>query len=127
MKSKLRKITVREITYLWNVKQIDPNYICLRVWANGVKSYPWFQLRYRFDDPWLNFGEIFSAGERGRGVFKSIPVTPQHVVEAINQVITEYGHPEQGFITLNFSASETKKLVVVENALLSGGNPFDRN
>lgn len=125
MKSKIRKIVVQGKTYVWNVKQIDPNYICLRIWANAVKSIPWLQFRYRFDDPWLHFGELITGGSRAREVLALEPLKPKSVAEIIERVLRQYGEPGSGFRTINLEMSESIGFVEVTNALLPGTNPFE--
>jgi hypothetical protein len=64
MKAKLRKIDVAGERFNWRVVPLTANYVCLRIWAEGCKSKPWAEIRYRFDDPWLHFGEIISCDRK---------------------------------------------------------------
>jgi hypothetical protein len=87
MKAKLRKIDVAGEQFHWRVVPVSPNYVCLRVWADGHKSKPWAEIRYRFDNPWLHFAEIISRDrERVQEVFQIQPLLPGKIAWVIQQI-----------------------------------------
>jgi hypothetical protein len=80
-----RKIVIGSTRYAWVVRRVDAQHLVLRVWPGDRqrKAFP-LEVRLRFDDPWLNFGEILAAPSASRAdVFQLSPVTPRMVREAI--------------------------------------------
>lgn len=76
-----RKIVIGTRRYAWVVRRIDAHYLVLRVWPGERqrKDFP-LEVRLRFDDPWLNFGELLASPPERRGeVFQLAPVTPHMV------------------------------------------------
>jgi len=125
MKSKIRGIVVQGASFNWNVKSLDSNFICLRIWIDGIKSKPWIQIRYRYDDPWIHFGELVTGGKKAQEVFKMKPIKPKLVAEIIEIAIRDFGRVESHFKTKNLELTETQNLKEIENALSPGRNPFD--
>jgi len=92
MKAKLRKINVDNKDYLWNVSvdedAANMDYILLKVWIPGKKQHPLFTVRYRYNIPWLFYGEIISANtleqqENLKNYLQLEPLTPKKVAEII--------------------------------------------
>ncbi len=115
MKKKVRKIVVADKEYAWLVSPIDQNYVRLKVWHADAKSIPWFQVHYRFDDPWLNFPEI--AGTDSKDVdnhFQLKPIQPKHVAKFIADV-AEYASKatKQKIRTLNFKCGDEGELTMI--------------
>lgn len=96
-KARPRLMTIGAAAYLWIVRPIDPNHVVLRVWskARGRKDFP-LEVRFRFDDPWLNYGPIITApSERRHEFFESVPVTPNAVRRAIEAAIAAGWNPDR--------------------------------
>ncbi len=93
-----RKIVIDNTRYAWVVRRVDAQHLVLRVWPGERtrKDFP-LEVRLRFDDPWLNFGEILVAPPASRGdVFQLAPVTPRTVretIEAAKAAGWASGHP----------------------------------
>lgn len=84
-----RKIVIGETRYAWVVRRIDAHHLVLRIWPGERqrKDFP-LEVRLRFDDPWLNFGEIVAAVAVQRGdAFQLAPVTPRMVRSTIEAAI----------------------------------------
>ena len=85
MKKKTRQIVVDGQTYIWGVTEISFNQVCLKVWFPEEKI-PWLLVRYRFDDPWLQYGPIIAATpEQREKHFQLQPMQPKRVAEIIKQ------------------------------------------
>jgi hypothetical protein len=95
MKSKVRNIVIDNEKFVWSVTEIDWNYVCIKVWAKGVKAQPWFQVKKRFDDPLGNF----------------TPVTPKLVAWLITKILKSYGVLKQPFITMSFEIDDDGNLL----------------
>ena len=87
MKKKTRQIVVDGQTYIWGVTEISFNQVCLKVWSPEEKI-PWLLVRYRFDDPWLQYGPIITATpEQREKHFQLQPMQPKRVAEIIKQAL----------------------------------------
>jgi len=104
MKSKIRKIVVNNKIYVWSVSEIEWDLVCLKVWANGVISMPWFTLNYTFHNPWHLIGQIQT--EEIAEKCQLNPITPKVVAEAIKFVVEEFGNPSTPVKTLRFEIDE---------------------
>ncbi|WP_157476067.1 hypothetical protein [Lysobacter sp. Root690] len=96
-KARPRLMTIGAAKYLWLIRPINPNHVVLKVWSKqgGRKDFP-LEVRFRFDDPWLNYGPIITApSERRHEFFELAPVTPKLVRWAIDAAITAGWNPEQ--------------------------------
>lgn len=124
MKNKLRKIVVNSERYQWRIKSIDPNYVCLKVWVDGKKQRPAIQVRYRFDNPWIYFGEIISAKVPLENIFQFNPVSPKMVARIIALLSSEISVENA---TINCEINEEGSLQKVSDALLPGKSPFLKN
>lgn len=120
MKKKTRKITVEGQIYTWMVSAIDPNFVCLRVWSSEVKSFPWIMVRYRFDDPWLHYGELINAKpEQINEHFQLKPIRPSLVAQIIIKA-EEYTSTESDEIrkTLHYQCTSDGHLEAIEDVML---------
>ena len=125
MKTKIRSIEVESHTFRWRVAPIDSNYICLRIWKTDQRRIPWTQVRCRFDDPWLHFGEIISGDpERIKKYFQLNPIKPGLVRELILRIVQKSGWSDQIENVGNFELNVKGDLVQIEDATVSGTNPF---
>ena len=115
MKKKVRKIVVAEKEYTWLVSKIDPNHVRLKVWKGKSTSIPWFQVHYRFDDPWLNFGEIVSVYSKYvMQHFQLKPIQPKLVAIFIADVAKQVPkRAKQKRISLNFKCEHDGELVAI--------------
>lgn len=89
MKGKLRRITVNSQVFLWRIVPLDAEHVAVRIWAPGQKAVPWVQVRYKYHNPWLYYGEIISASHHDsiRKVFQLAPITPRDVKDIILQAM----------------------------------------
>lgn len=125
MKKKTRKIEVESHTFQWRVVPIDANHICLRIWKAGQTRIPWTQVRCRFDDPWLHFGEIITGDpERIKQSFHLGPIKPSLVRELILRVLQESGGPDPIEDAGYFAWNGNGELVLIEDATVADTNPF---
>ena len=125
MKSKIREIRVSNRTFLWRVVPTSPNYVCVRIWNKGEKRRPWLQVRCRFDDPWLHFGELISGDPQSiKKYFRLDPITPRLVQEFITTVAQEFGWPAGERPAGDFELNSDGKLLQIEDAGKPGPNPF---
>ena len=85
MKPKVRKIVVDLNTYVWGVTELDWHTVNIKVWVKGNKRVPWFEVKKKFDDPWLNFPEL-SKGELKSDKESSTPVTPSLIESYIKEI-----------------------------------------
>lgn len=98
MKKKLRHIIVGDIKFNWRVVPLDDEHITLRVWLDGVKKYPWFNLKYPYRDPWLNLSEIVAAsgGHHDFGDDSILQgITPGKIATIIENVLAAQGKPSE--------------------------------
>ncbi|UOF14421.1 hypothetical protein IEQ11_22310 [Lysobacter capsici] len=96
-KARPRLMTIGTAVYLWIVRSMDPQHVVLKVWSRqrGRKDFP-LEVRFRFDDPWLNYGPIITTpSERRHEFFELAPVTPKMVCWAIDAAIAAGWNPEQ--------------------------------
>ncbi|WLQ15353.1 hypothetical protein O5O45_05395 [Hahella aquimaris] len=97
MKSKLRKISVNELTFNYAIShekclKEEAGYLRLTVWPSDNKSQKLIVIT-RFDDPWLNFGPLISCPpEKAPNLFELRPVTPAEVRKVIESA-QEKGWP----------------------------------
>jgi hypothetical protein len=124
MKSKIRNITVLNKHFVWNVKMISANFICLRIWIKGNKRIPWIQARYRFDDPWIHYGEIITMKNNPNSVFQLRSITPETVKKIICNAIENDKISYEFKNTYNFELLNGN-LLKISNALEPGVNPFN--
>lgn len=122
MKKKYRTISVDGCRYTWAVRALDPHYVSLRVWSANDRRRPWSQVRFRFDDPWLHYGELLTAHHAGLDElvaqhFVLAPITPDRVADVIRlRSARDDDHREFEF------AAEA--LIPVEDAERAGPDPF---
>jgi len=117
MKNKIRKIVVKNNCYAWNIKSINANFIGLRIWLENDRSKPWIQLKYKYNDPWLHYGEILAAGNKAPDIFALKPIRPELVAAVIESVIAKYGIAQPNFKTLNIQFDESNEIVAIKDAL----------
>lgn len=94
-KKPLRRIVIGTTAYLWLVRRLDASYVMLRVWAaaRNRRDFP-LEVRLRYDDPWLNFGEIITATpEQRKAAFQLVPLTPALVRQIIDAAIRSGWNP----------------------------------
>lgn len=109
MKSKLRKINVGNRIFYWRVGGADEEgYILLKIWIPDLKHQPWITVKYRYDDPWINFGDIVAARtdeqkDKLKEIFQFNPMTPKKVATAILFAIQqiENKYPDTPFVNRN--------------------------
>ncbi len=70
---------------MWGVNELDWYTVRIKVWIDGNKRIPWFEMQKKFDDPWINFQEV-SKGELVSNEEDSTPVTPSLVAAYIQEV-----------------------------------------
>ena len=87
MKSKVREIVVDSHSYMWTVTELDWHTVNIKVWVKGNTRTPWFEVKKKFDDPWLNFSEL-SKGQLKSNKESSSPVTPGLIAAYIKEVKT---------------------------------------
>ncbi len=85
MKAKVRKITVDTEKYVWAVTEVDWHTVNLKVWVEGNKRMPWFEVKKKFDEPWINFSEL-TKSELKSDLDSTTPVTPGLVAFLIKEV-----------------------------------------
>lgn len=101
MKKQLRKIVVGEETYYWIVSPVDQNFVSLKIWRSDRRSSPWATVKYRFDDPWLNYGILIQAAATDIAAhFQLTPIRPGTVAEMITTIQQTW--VSQGAKTLHF-------------------------
>ena len=83
-----------------------------------MKSKPWVQVRYHFNDPWLHYGEIINGKERANEHLSLEPIKPKYVASVIEVLLSTYGNPKEKFKTMNIEFTESNKIVEINNALL---------
>ncbi|MEM7553709.1 MAG: hypothetical protein AAF378_06350 [Cyanobacteria bacterium P01_A01_bin.84] len=117
MKKKIRKILVDNREYFWIVSPIDQNYIYLKVWFSGRKTIPWIKVKYRFDDPWLNYGLLITCNsEQIAQNFQLNPVQPKLVARIIREIYELYSTQSDRFRkTLNYEYSNNELLEAAQN------------
>lgn len=93
-KQRVRRIVVDGALYRWRVRNIDPHWISVRIWSDGERV-PFADVRLRFDDPWLLYGEMIvvanHAPERFEELFANEPVGPGRVADLIRQCAGQAG------------------------------------
>lgn len=117
MKKKTRQLTIDGQTYIWGVSQISFNHVCLKVWFPEVKT-PWLLVRYRFDDPWLQYGPIITATPEQRDQhFQLQPMQPKHVAEVIRRAC-QYSQDASGTVerTLHFHCHLNGEIAPIDDA-----------
>lgn len=82
-----RKIHVSGEDYLWVISRTQvgyPGYVTLKVFSPLNRSGQRIEVRFRFDDPWLNYGPMITTPrERFSQVWSLQPVTPGQVAQVI--------------------------------------------
>jgi hypothetical protein len=82
-----RKIQVAGEDYLWVVKRTDtgyPGYVTLKVFSPLNRAGQRVEVRFRFDDPWLNYGPMISTPpQRFSAIWSLEAVTPGAVAKVI--------------------------------------------
>ncbi|WP_431688756.1 hypothetical protein [Hahella sp. NBU794] len=97
MKSKLRKISVSELTFIYVISherclKEETGYLRLTIWLSYNKSQKLIVIM-RFDDPWLNFGPVIACPpEKAAELFELRPITPGEVRTVIESAL-ERGWP----------------------------------
>ena len=87
MKKQLRKIVVGEETYQWLVSPVERNFVCLKIWRADNRSSTWATVKYRFNDPWLNYGILIQAAPTDITThFQLTPIRPSTVAEMITTI-----------------------------------------
>ncbi|ABC32386.1 hypothetical protein HCH_05733 [Hahella chejuensis KCTC 2396] len=107
MKPRTRLITVNDARYVWLVDEIEWNLLRLKVWREGEKSAPWFTLDKGMNIPWRFSPKIAEATPD-----TSFSVTPKLVAEAIRQVRSQLGFPEENDKALNLYVSSDGKSIL---------------
>lgn len=96
MKKKIRHITVNNQKYNWRVTRIDPHYVLVKIWIDGLKKLPWIEVKFPFEDLWLNFADLV---EKNNGYYDASEdnllegITPKKVSLIIEAVIRDKGLP----------------------------------
>lgn len=126
MKKNIRKINVRGQVYTWMISSIDPNFICLKIWLGDTKSIPWIMVRYRFDDPWLHYGELLhGTPERIEKYFQLTPIKPSLIAQII---INAYNiapiKAEKIKKILHYQSDINGELEPIKNANIPGKSPW---
>ncbi|MEM8862804.1 MAG: hypothetical protein AAGD96_31215 [Chloroflexota bacterium] len=106
MSNKPRKSNVDSFEEVWRVKPIDPDFVSLRV-RHPDSSIPIFTLRYRFNEPWLFYGELIT-GQLTADDLQMRPITPKLVAEIIKQVVANY--PDARNLNLELNDGELFKM-----------------
>lgn len=87
MRKRPRKIHVSGEDYLWVLSRtVDgyPGYVTLKVFSAKNRAGQRVEVRFRFDDPWVNYGPMISTPkERFSKIWAMEPVTPGQVAQAI--------------------------------------------
>lgn len=79
-KGALRKIQIEDQEFLFRVISLNDHWIKLKIWSSSYGSKNnLIQARLRFDDPWLNYQELFYSSLEERKTFALTPVTPKLV------------------------------------------------
>lgn len=103
MKVNLRRINIDKEDFLWNISvdedAANGDYILLKVWIPGRKQHPWIIVRYKYNNPWLFYGEIISATtseeqKRIKDNFQMDPLKPRKVAEIIHSAKELLGETE---------------------------------
>ena len=81
--AELRLIRVDGQRYRWRVVELDERAVLLRVWHDGHKRQPWFEVEVPFDNPWYLIGMI---NEQNRDRLALQPVTPGRVAALVRAV-----------------------------------------
>jgi hypothetical protein len=88
-KGALRKIQIEDQAFLFRVTSLNDHWIKLKIWSSSYGSKNnLIQVRLRFDDPWLNYQELFYSSPEERKNFALTPVTPKLVRQIIEAAIT---------------------------------------
>jgi hypothetical protein len=82
-----------------------PGYVVARIWLGGEGGgAARLDVRLRFDDPWLNYGEMLTTvaatPERLDEIFDLRPVTPGIVASIIGQALSHGWNPKARGSTL---------------------------
>lgn len=82
-----RKIHVAGEDYLWVINRTQtgyPGYVTLKVFSAKHRACQCVEVRFRFDDPWLNYGPMISTPpQRFSEIWSLQPVTPGQVAQVI--------------------------------------------
>ena len=110
-KKKTRSIIVVGEPYVWSVTRIDENYVRLKVWCSHSKSTPWFQVRYRLDDPWLILPHMKSDDSEAASPLQLTPIRPKQVAAMINAVIANASAIDSRKRTLSYRCEADGTLI----------------
>ena len=101
-----RKIHVAGEDYLWVLSRTHdgyPGYVTVKVFSPLNRSGQRIEVRFRFDDPWVNYGPMLGTAN---GKFSQIwvvdPVTPGQVAQAIAVARKQGWHPTEKGQPLRF-------------------------
>jgi hypothetical protein len=109
-----RKIHVAGEDYLWVISRTHtgyPGYVTLKVFSPMNRAGQRVEVRFRFDDPWLNYGPMIStARERFSQIWALQPVTPGQVAQVIEAARKKGWRPaDKGSpLRFHFDAGESK-------------------
>ncbi|BAZ07762.1 hypothetical protein [Calothrix sp. NIES-3974] len=85
--AKIRKILVDNQEYCWTVVQFDTNHAYLKICLSPSGENPWLAVKYRFDNPWIGFGEVVSPNpEQIAKYLRLCPVQPRLIAQIIRKV-----------------------------------------
>ena len=101
-----RKIHVSGEDYLWVLSRTAdgyPGYVTLKVFSATNRTGQRVEVRFRFDDPWVNYGPMISTPkERFSKIWATEPVTPGQVAQAIEVARKEDWRPAEEGPPLRF-------------------------
>lgn len=101
-----RKIHVAGEDYLFVIRRSHdgyPGYVMLKVFSPLNRSGQRIEVRFRFDDPWMNYGPMISTPrERFSKIWAVDPVTPGQVAQVIEVARNKGWHPTQKGPPLRF-------------------------
>ncbi len=102
MKNKLRNIVVNNHKYKWSVTYLDENHVCLKVWDASIKKTPWIEVKYQFDDPWVNFKEMAHATQVEQDAYQTKPITPSTITKIIQSAVSQLGKPSENMVCTHY-------------------------
>lgn len=96
--------------YLWVISRTEtgyPGYVTLKVFSAMNRAGQRVEVRFRFDDPWLNYGPMITTPrEHFSQVWSLNPVTPGKVAQVIEAARKEGWRPAEKGPPLRFRFEE---------------------
>lgn len=106
MRKRPRKIHVAGEDYLWVINRTHtgyPGFVTLKVFSAQYRNAQRVEVRFRFDDPWLNYGPmITTAPQQFSKIWALNPVTPGQVAQVIEAARQKDWHPLEKGPALRF-------------------------